>query len=79
MLRYVTISKFAAESGYTEGAIRTKIRDGVWREGREWRKAPGGRVLIDVDGYYRWVERSEVLTVQNRRKSAAGGVPPLTR
>ena len=35
MLRYVTISKFAAESGYTADAIRSKIRDGVWREGQE--------------------------------------------
>ncbi len=25
MLRYVTIKKFAAESGYTEEAIRSKI------------------------------------------------------
>lgn len=79
MLRYMTISKFATESGYSEDAIRSKIRDGIWREGLEWKRAPDGRVLIDVDGYHRWVERGEVLTAQNRRKSAAGGVPPLTR
>lgn len=56
MLRYLTIAKFAAESGYTENAIRTKIRDGIWREGQEWKRAPDGRVLVDVDGYHRWVE-----------------------
>lgn len=78
MLRYVTIPKFAAESGYTEDAIRTKIRDGVWREGQEWKKAPDGRVLIDVDGYHRWVETGAVLSVASRKSSAASSPAPLT-
>lgn len=56
MLRYVTISKFALESGYTENAIRTKIRDGIWIEGAVWIKAPDGRNLIDVKGFEQWVE-----------------------
>ncbi len=75
MLRYVTIAKFASESGYTEDAIRTKIRDGIWREGLEWHKAPDGRVLVDVDGYHRWVE-SGALKV-HRKPARGGGVPPL--
>lgn len=77
MLRYVTIPKFATESGYTEGAIRSKIRDGIWREGREWKRAPDGRVLIDVDGYHRWVETGPALTV-GRKPAAIGSPPPLT-
>ena len=77
MLRYVTIPKFAAESGYTEDAIRLKIRDGIWREGQEWKRAPDGRVLIDVDGYHRWVETGEALTV--RRKPGPSGSPPPLR
>jgi len=77
MLRYVTIAKFAAESGYTEDAIRTKIRDGIWREDLEWRKAPDGRVLIDVDGYHRWVETGPVLSA--RRKPVSSGSPPPLR
>jgi hypothetical protein len=55
MLRYVTISKFALESGYTEDAIRAKIKAGVWLQDVIWKKAPDGRVLIDIDGYERWV------------------------
>jgi hypothetical protein len=74
MLRYVTISRFATESGYTENAIRSKIRDGIWREGQEWKRAPDGRVLVDVDGYHRWVKTGVALTV--RRKTAATGSPP---
>ncbi len=54
-IRYVTISKFAELSGYTEAAIRTKIRDSVWVEGYEWHKAPDGRNLIDTEGVERWV------------------------
>lgn len=73
MLRYLTISKFAAESGYTEDAIRSKIRDAIWREGLEWKRAPDGRVLIDVDGYHRWVEAGSALAV--RRKPALTGSP----
>ncbi len=60
-LRYVTIGKFSAESGYTEDAIRSKIKNGVWLMGQVWIKAPDGRVLIDVQGYERWVEGLPVI------------------
>jgi hypothetical protein len=39
MLRYLTIGKFAEESGYSEDAVRAKIKTGVWLEGIVWRKA----------------------------------------
>ncbi|WP_426234339.1 excisionase [Pseudomonas sp. TWP3-2] len=55
-MRYLTVRKFASESGYTEAAVRSKIADGTWRKDYVWRKAPDGRVLIDVDGYEVWVE-----------------------
>jgi len=56
MLPYLTKKKFAIESGYTLNAIDTKIRDGVWRLGREFTKAPDGQVLISVEGFTIWVE-----------------------
>lgn len=55
-MRYLTVRKFSSDSGYTETAIRSKIADGTWRKDYVWRKAPDGRVLIDVDGYEAWVE-----------------------
>lgn len=58
-VRYLTIRKFAAESGYTENAIRAKIHRGVWREGEVWINAPDGRQLIDTEGYESWVETGE--------------------
>lgn len=55
MLRYVTIRKFSEESGYTEKVIYNKVNDGTWHENEVWNRAPDGRVLIDKEGYERWV------------------------
>jgi len=66
MLRHVTISKFAKESGYTENAIRMKIKNGVWLEGVVWIKSPDGRVLIDTEGYETWVAGQQVSALQHR-------------
>lgn len=55
-VRYVTIEKFEALSGYTEKAVRAKITRGIWLQDRVFRKAPDGRILIDLDGYARWAE-----------------------
>ena len=54
---YVTIPVAAAMTGYSAKAIRRKIEAGVWLEGREFRRAPDGHVLISVKGYESWVER----------------------
>ena len=54
---YVTIPVAAAMTGYSAKAIRRKIEAGVWLEGREFRRAPDGHVLISVKGYELWVER----------------------
>jgi hypothetical protein len=56
--RYVTIGLAATVTGYTIVAIETKIARGIWVEGHEWRRAPDGRILIDLQGYERWVEAS---------------------
>ncbi|WP_422085418.1 excisionase [Variovorax sp.] len=51
--RFVTIDLAAAMTGFTPGAIRTKIAKSVWLEGRQWVKRDG-RVLIDMKGYEAW-------------------------
>lgn len=92
MARYLTIEKFSIETGYSPDAIRTKIRDGIWREGREYKKAPDNRILMDMEGYEKWVETGGVLkrprTVVSKSRScikasdAGSGFPlsplPLT-
>lgn len=47
IMRLVTMSKLAAESGYTERAVRAKIDRGDWLEGKlsvQWRRAAGVRI-----------------------------------
>ena len=53
--RYVTLELFAEMSGYSRKAIERKIEDGVFLEGREYRRAPDGRLLIDLQGFEKWV------------------------
>lgn len=55
-VRYVTVDKFAEDSGYTSDAIRNKIQRGVWIEGRQFVRAPDNRTLIDTIGVEKWVE-----------------------
>ena len=57
-MRYVTIEKASDLTGYTPDAIRSKIKRGDWLEGAVWQRAPDGRVLIDLQGYEKWVEGS---------------------
>jgi hypothetical protein len=55
-VNWLTIRRFAEETGYSEQAIRSKIKIGVWLEGQVWLKAPDGRVLMSAKGYNSWVE-----------------------
>lgn len=53
--RFVTIELAALMTGFSPGAIRTKIAKSVWLEGRQWVKRDG-RVLIDMKGYECWAQ-----------------------
>lgn len=55
-VKYVLIPLFCKLTGYTEKAVRRKIGDGVWIQGKHYRKAPDGRITINMLEYYRWVE-----------------------
>lgn len=55
--RYVTISLAVAITGLTEKAIRRKIEEGKWLDGREYHRSPDGGIFISLQGYERWVER----------------------
>lgn len=66
MVKYKTIKQFAAESGYTEAAVRAKIRDRVWPEGLVWIQAPDGKKLISIDGYNSWAEMGMTGAAFNR-------------
>ncbi len=54
---YVTIKMFALISGLTEKAIRRKMEDGKWVDGKEYRRSPDGGIFISIKGYQKWVEQ----------------------
>jgi hypothetical protein len=55
-MKWVLIKKMVELTGYTENAIRAKIKKGVWLKDRHWRKAPDGRILFDVQEIQAWIE-----------------------
>ena len=46
--QWVLIKRFAEITGYSENAVRHKVKNGTWMEGRIWRKAPDGRIFVNV-------------------------------
>ena len=54
--RYVLLSLANQITGYTVKAMQRKIERGDWIEGKVWIRAPDGHVLIDMEGYRKWVE-----------------------
>ena len=54
---YVTVALAAIITGLTAKAIRRKIEEGKWIEGREYRRSPDGGIFISLKGYQQWVER----------------------
>jgi hypothetical protein len=55
---YVTVALAARLTGLSEKAIRRKIEDGKWLEGREFRRSPDGGIFISLRGYEQWVEKA---------------------
>ena len=56
--RYVLMPLATLVTGYTVKAMQRKIERGDWQEGKLWRRAPDGRIVIDLEGYQKWVEGS---------------------
>ncbi len=59
--RYIKLQVFESLTGYTQKAVRRKIEEGIWREGREFRRAPDGHILVDLQGYEKWVEHHKLV------------------
>jgi hypothetical protein len=54
--RYVLLPLATALTGYSVKAMERKIERGDWLEGKLWKRAPDGRIMIDLTGYQKWVE-----------------------
>lgn len=72
-VRFATIKKFSELTGYTEGAVRQKINRGEWLQDHMFRKAPDGRILIDIEAFNDWADNGmpplpELLEIINRKR-----------
>jgi len=56
MVKWVLICKIIELIGYTDDAIRAKIKKGVWLCGVHWRKAPDGRIVFNLEAIQQWIE-----------------------
>jgi hypothetical protein len=65
--RYVLLPLANLLTGYSVKAMERKIERGDWQEGKVWRRAPDGRILIDVLGYQRWVEGARAAVASDSR------------
>ncbi len=58
-MKWVLINKVVDLIGYTDDAIRAKIKKGVWRSDVHWRKVPDGRILFNLPALEQWIEGKE--------------------
>ena len=54
--RYVTINGAATATGLSEGAVRKRLQRGIWLQDKHYRKAPDGRIYIDLHAVEKWIE-----------------------
>lgn len=55
-MKWVLINKIEELIGYTDDAIRAKIKRGVWLQDIHWRKAPDGRLFFNIEAIQKWIE-----------------------
>ena len=56
MFDWVLINKVCEMLGYSDDAIRAKIKKGHWLEGKHWRKAPDNRLFFCLPEIKKWIE-----------------------
>jgi hypothetical protein len=55
-MTWVLVKKVVELIGYTDDAVRAKIKRGIWREGTHWKKAPDGRIFINLQAIQAWIQ-----------------------
>ncbi len=56
MIKWVLIKIIIDTIGYSDDAIRAKIKKGIWLNGIHWRKAPDGRIVFNLEAIQKWIE-----------------------
>jgi len=57
-MKWVLINKVIELIGYTDDAIRAKIKRGVWLQNIHWKKAPDGRLVFNIEAIQKWIEKA---------------------
>ena len=65
--RYVLLPLANLLTGCSVKAMERKIERGDWQEGKVWKRAPDGRIVIDVLGYQRWVKSPKAAVASHPR------------
>ena len=73
--RYVLLPLASLLTGYSVKAMERKIERGDWQEGKVWKRAPDGRIVIDVLGYQRWVEGARAAIHEERTEGQKPRLP----
>lgn len=55
-MKWVLINKVIELIGYTDDAIRAKIKKGVWLQGIHWKRVPDNRLFFNLEAIQKWVE-----------------------
>lgn len=53
--RWVLISVVVDYTGYTDDAVKAKIRTGVWPYRTFWRRAPDDQIVFNLNQIQRWM------------------------
>jgi hypothetical protein len=53
--RWVLVNVVIEYTGYSDDAVRAKIRRGDWAMGAHWRKAPDGRLVFNLTRIQEWM------------------------
>ena len=56
MFEWVLIHKVCELLGYSDDAVRAKIKKGQWLKDVHWRKAPDGRLFFNLGALRKWIE-----------------------
>jgi hypothetical protein len=65
--RYVLLPLANLLTGYSVKAMERKIERGDWQEGKVWRRAPDGHIVIDIVGYQKWVDGPRAAVTSHSR------------
>lgn len=58
-INLITTKKLAELTGYSVGALRKKIHDGVFTQGVQYVKSPDGRIHWNIQEYEKWVRHGQ--------------------